>query len=58
MLIVSNLAEHDAQVNVALAEGVRPAGAMTDCISAENVPVTAGALSLTVQAKSFRMLTG
>ncbi|HUS81113.1 MAG TPA: glycoside hydrolase domain-containing protein, partial [Armatimonadota bacterium] len=58
MLIISNLTEHDAQVNVALAEGVRPAGAMTDCISAENVPVTAGALSLTVQAKSFRMLTG
>ncbi|MEA3403857.1 MAG: DUF6067 family protein [Armatimonadota bacterium] len=56
MLIVSNLTEQPQEVQVRLAETVRPGGPLTDCISDEQVQLEGDALVLTVEGKSFRML--
>ncbi len=58
MLIVSNLTEDAREVTLDLAEPVRPAGGLTDAISEETVGVDDGRVTLTVEAKSFRMLQG
>ncbi len=58
MLIVSNLTEETRKVTVKLAEPVRPRGPLTDVISDESVEVDGGEFTLTVDAKSFRMLEG
>lgn len=58
MLIVSNLTEEAREVTVKLTGPALPAGAMTDAIGDETVSVDGGALTLTVGAKSFRMLQG
>lgn len=59
LLIVANLTEEATEVTVALAEGVRPAGAeMVDVITDATETVADGVLTLTVGAKAFRMLEG